>query len=91
MEAVKQYVIQVTNEGFLLVMVASGPPIIISMVIGLIISIFQATTQIQEQTLTFVPKIVAVFGSLMMFGTWIGAILIRYTENIMNSFPVIVN
>lgn len=90
MEAIKQYVIQVTNEGFLLVMIASGPPIIISMVIGLIISIFQAVTQIQEQTLTFVPKIVAVFGSLMIFGTWIGNILIRYAEMIFTAFPAIV-
>lgn len=83
----KQYVIQVTNEGFLLVMIASGPPIVISMVVGLMISIFQATTQIQEQTLTFVPKIVAVFGSLIVFGGWIGAVLIRYTEMLLNNFP----
>lgn len=87
----KQYVIQVTNEGFLLVMIASGPPILISMIVGLMIAIFQATTQIQEQTLTFVPKIVAVFGTLIVFGGWIGNILIRYTESIMNTFPTIVN
>ena len=86
----KQYVIQVTNEGFLLVMIASGPPIIISMVIGLMISVFQATTQIQEQTLTFVPKVVAVFGTLIIFGSWIGAILIRYTELLFNTFPIII-
>ena len=87
----KQYVIQVTNEGFLLVMIASGPPIIISMVIGLMISVFQATTQIQEQTLTFVPKVVAVFGTLIIFGSWIGAILIRYTELLFNTFPIIIH
>ncbi|TNE49130.1 MAG: flagellar biosynthetic protein FliQ [Deltaproteobacteria bacterium] len=90
MEAIKQYVIQVTNEGFLLVMIASGPPIIISMVVGLMISIFQAVTQIQEQTLTFVPKIVCVFGSLMIFGAWIGNILIRYCEMLFTAFPAIV-
>ncbi|MBK07072.1 MAG: flagellar biosynthetic protein FliQ [Deltaproteobacteria bacterium] len=86
----KEYVIQVTNQGFLLVMIASGPPIIISMMVGLMISIFQATTQIQEQTLTFVPKIVAVFGSLMVFGGWIGAILIRYTELLLTTFPTLI-
>lgn len=90
MASIKQYVIQVTNEGFLLVMIASGPPIIISMAVGLMISIFQAVTQIQEQTLTFVPKIVCVFGSLMIFGGWIGAILIRYTEMLFTAFPRVV-
>jgi len=87
---IKQYAIQVTNQGFLLVMLASGPPIVISMAVGLLVSIFQATTQIQEQTLTFVPKIVAVFGSLIVFGNWIGSILIRYAEMIFNQFPTIV-
>ena len=91
MESIRQYVLHVTNEGFLLVMLASGPPIIISMVVGLIISIFQATTQIQEQTLTFVPKIVTVFGTLMIFGAWIGALLIRYAETLFNAFPIVVH
>ncbi|MEM1008724.1 MAG: flagellar biosynthesis protein FliQ [Myxococcota bacterium] len=83
----KQYAIQVTNQGFLLVMIVSGPPILISMVVGLMISIFQAVTQIQEQTLTFVPKIVCVFGSLIVFGGWIGSILIRYAYKIFTDFP----
>ena len=90
MEELRQFVIQITNEGLLLVMIASGPPIIISMGIGLMISIFQATTQIQEQTLTFVPKVIAVFGTLMIFGGWIGSILMRYTIMLMNAFPVVV-
>ncbi|MCB9640380.1 MAG: flagellar biosynthesis protein FliQ [Myxococcales bacterium] len=87
----QQYAIQITNQGFLLVMIVSGPPILISMGIGLVIAIFQAVTQIQEQTLTFVPKIVAVFGSLIFFGGWIGNILIRYTERILTEFPNIVH
>ncbi len=91
MEELRQYIIQVTNEGLLLVMLASGPPIIISMVVGLIISIFQATTQIQEQTLTFVPKIIAVFGTLMALGGWIGMILIRYADSLFTKFPFIVH
>ncbi len=91
MEGLRQYVIQMTNEGLLLVMLASGPPIIISMIVGLIISILQATTQIQEQTLTFVPKIIAVFGTLMVMGGWIGMILIRYAETLFTNFSVVVN
>lgn len=91
MVSIKQFCIEVTNQGFLIVMITSGPPIVISMVVGLMIAIFQAVTQIQEQTLTFVPKIVCVFGSLMVFGGWIGAILIRYTEMLFTAFPQIVN
>lgn len=87
---IKQYAIQITNQGFLIVMIASGPPIIISLVVGLIISLFQATTQIQEQTLTFVPKLIAVFAGLIVFGSWTGSILIRYTERILNAFPTVV-
>jgi flagellar biosynthetic protein FliQ len=87
----QEYVIQVTNQGFLIVMIVSGPPIVISMIIGLLISIFQAVTQIQEQTLTFVPKLVVVFGSLIVFGGWMGNILIRYTERILVEFPGIIN
>ena len=87
----KHFVLQTTGEGLLLVLIVSAPPILISMAVGLMISIFQATTQIQEQTLTFVPKVVAVFGSLLMVGAWILSQLIRYTENILKTFPTMIN
>lgn len=74
------FLTQVTREGLLLVLVVSAPPVIASLVTGLAISVFQATTQIQEQTLTFVPKIVAVFLTLLVTGPWIGAQLIRFTQ-----------
>jgi flagellar biosynthetic protein FliQ len=86
----QQYAIQVTNQGFLLVMIASGPPIVISMIVGLMIAVFQATTQIQEQTLTFVPKIVAVFGTLILMGGWIGAVLLGYCNMLFTGFPLVV-
>lgn len=76
----ENYLIQLMREGMLLVLVVSAPPLLTSMLLGLIISIFQATTQIQEQTLTFVPKLVAVFGSLAVAGPWIGSQVIRFTH-----------
>ena len=63
------FIAQITNEALLLVLIISGPPVLISLVVGLIIALFQAVTQIQEQSLTFVPKIVVVFGVLAIFGT----------------------
>jgi flagellar biosynthetic protein FliQ len=65
----------------------SGPLLGSSLLVGLLISIFQATTQIQEQTLTFVPKIVVVFISLVIFGPWMLNLLIAFTTNIISTLP----
>ncbi len=64
------YVIQIANQALFLVIKVSAPVLLISLVVGLIVSIFQTVTSIQEQTLTFVPKIVAVFLGLMLLGSW---------------------
>ncbi len=72
--------IQIFREALYLVLLVSAPPVLASMFIGLIVSVFQATTQIQEQTLTFVPKIIGVFVSLVIAGPWIGEQLIRFTK-----------
>lgn len=74
------YLIQLMREAMLLVLVVSAPPLLTSMVVGLLVSIFQATTQIQEQTLTFVPKLVAVVASLAIAGPWIGGQVVRFTH-----------
>jgi flagellar biosynthetic protein FliQ len=81
------YVIQ---QALMLVLVISAPPIILSLVIGFIISVFQATTQIQEQTLTFAPKLVIIFGVLGLAGPWMGANLMRFTHNIFDRFPALI-
>lgn len=80
-------VINVIKDGVTSVIMAAGPVLLISMAIGLIISIFQATTQIQEQTLTFVPKIIAVFASIIIFGSWMLHILVGFTERMFNTIP----
>ncbi len=77
----------VTQEALLLVLVASAPPVVMSLIVGFIISVFQATTQIQEQTLSFAPKVVVVFGCLALAGAWIGAQLVRFTFQIFDRFP----
>ncbi|MBX5482232.1 MAG: flagellar biosynthesis protein FliQ [Myxococcaceae bacterium] len=77
----------ITQEALYLVLIASAPPIVMSLVVGFIISVFQATTQIQEQTLTFAPKVLVVFGVLALAGTWIGAQLLRFTFQLFDRFP----
>ena len=63
-------VVELANKALYTVILTSAPVLIVSLVIGLIVSIFQPVTSIQEQTLTFVPKIVAVFVTLMILGHW---------------------
>lgn len=61
------------------ILMCSAPMLIIALIVGLFVSVFQAATQINEQTLTFVPKIVAVFLTLLIFGSWIIKIVLVFT------------
>lgn len=70
------------------VLILSAPLLLIGMVVGLIVSIFQATTSIQEQTLTFVPKIAAILIALMFFGPWMLGTIANYTVALMNQIPL---
>ena len=67
----EQQIIDLTRRALYLIIKCAAPLLIISLVVGLVISIFQTVTSIQEQTLTFVPKIIAVFLGIMLFGSWI--------------------
>ena len=63
-------IIKVIQDAVITIMLVSAPPLIMGMIVGIIVSIFQATTQINEQTLAFVPKIIAIFLALLVFGGW---------------------
>ena len=80
----------ITQEALYLVLIASGPPIVCALVVGFIVSVFQATTQIQEQTLSFAPKLIVVFGALALAGGWIGAQLLRFTGQLFERFPTMI-
>ncbi len=73
---------QLTYQGLLLILILSGPPILISMVLGLMVAIFQAATQIQEQTLSFTVKLFAVILTLILLGGWLGAQITNYAYSI---------
>lgn len=75
-------VLDLLRSGFFTIMIVAGPILLIALVVGLVISIFQATTQIQEQTLSFVPKIIAVFLALIIFGSFMMNRLIDFTTNL---------
>jgi flagellar biosynthesis protein FliQ len=80
----------ITQEALFLVLVVSAPPVLMSLLVGFLIALFQATTQIQEQTLTFAPKVVLVFGVLAMTGPWIGGQLLRFTFHVFDRFPALI-
>jgi len=79
---------ELSGEVFKTIMLVSGPVLLVSLVVGLLISLFQAVTQIQEFTLTFVPKVLAVFFTLFLFFPWISRILMTYTTDLFTKIPV---
>lgn len=74
-------VVQLLRESLMIILIVSAPMMGVGMIVGLVISIFQTTTSIQEQTLTFVPKIVAIFASIIIFGAWMIKMLVNYTQH----------
>jgi flagellar biosynthetic protein FliQ len=76
-------VITLGREALYAVLLVSAPMLGVSLLVGLLVSIFQATTQIQEQTLAFIPKIIAVLVTAVIFAPWIMKIMISFTQNLL--------
>ena len=75
-------VLDIMRNGFLTIIRVSAPILLIALVVGLLISILQATTQIQEQTLSFVPKLMAIMVALIIFGSYMLNIMLEFMGNI---------
>lgn len=81
-------VTDIMQEALMLVLKTSAPMLLTSLVIGLAISIFQTVTSIQEQTLTFVPKLVGIFCAMMLIGHWMLNSLITFMQNLWTNFSL---
>jgi flagellar biosynthesis protein FliQ len=81
----QEMVISIAEKGIYITLIVVGPLLIVALLIGLIVSVFQATTQIQEQTLAFVPKIVAVLIGIIFFGPWMLSHLLSYATDIFSN------
>lgn len=79
-------VMEMTNQALYLIIEVSLPVLLVSLIVGLIISIFQTVTSIQEQTLTFVPKIICVFLALMLVGGWMMNSMVDFTTTLWLDF-----
>lgn len=81
-------VTEIVRDALYTIVITSAPLLLISLVVGLAISIFQTVTSIQEQTLTFVPKILSIFLMLMLLGHWMLNNVISYTETLWSNFSL---
>lgn len=82
-------IIELGQQAMFTILILSAPMLILGLIVGLAVSIFQATTQIQEATLAFIPKIIVVLGSIVVFGPWLLSIIINFTLKLytnMNNF-----
>jgi len=82
-------IVRVLREALVLVLLLSAGPMLVSMGIGLVMGIVQATTQIQEQTLSYVPKLTGVFTSIAILGPWILAQAVKFTAVLMDSIAMV--
>ncbi|GKV67812.1 flagellar biosynthetic protein FliQ [Sporosarcina sp. NCCP-2716] len=80
-----ELIIEIAERSIWVILMASGPLLIVALVTGLAVSIFQATTQIQEQTLAFVPKIIAVMVAIVFFGPWMLSKVTAYAADIFDN------
>lgn len=78
---------QLSYQALLLILILSGPPILISLTFGLFVAVFQAATQIQEQTLSFTIKLVAVILTLMFLGGFLAGQIMQFANTIFQNFP----
>lgn len=80
------YIVAEAKKGLLLVLILSGPPISAALIVGLFVSIIQATTQVQEQTLTFVPKLVSIILVLMFLGPKGALKIMEFAQHLLSTF-----
>lgn len=86
----EDFVISLGRQALLTVLLVSAPILLMGLAAGLLVSIFQATTQINEQTLTFVPKIVVVLVAVVLFGPWMFHTMVEFTQNVFAQIPTLV-
>lgn len=83
-------VVDIASEMIWTIISSAAPLLLISLAVGLLVSIFQTVTSIQEQTLTFVPKILCVFLGILIFGSWIIGNVVEFAQMLWNDFSIYV-
>jgi len=87
----QEFILYITSKALQLTLLLAAPMLLAALTTGLIISVLQATTQVQEQTISFVPKIVSTFAALIICSSWIIGMISQFAIEIFSGFPAIVN
>lgn len=82
---------EITNQAIKVTLYVSSPMLIGALVIGIIVSLFQAVTQINEQTLSFIPKILVIVGALVIFAPWMSETLTTFTRDLIVNIPNLIH
>ncbi len=83
-------VLTIAQQAVQVTLLMSAPPLLAALVIGLVVSVFQAATQINETTLSFIPKLLAIFVVLVLAGPWMMGVMIDYIRELFNSIPTMI-
>lgn len=84
-----QFAAQLLREGLYLVLLASAPAVLTSLIVGLLVGLVQTATQLQDHTLSFVPKLIAVMLALALGGAWAGSLVVRFAEQVLSNIALI--
>ncbi|MFH1570965.1 MAG: flagellar biosynthesis protein FliQ [Gemmatimonadota bacterium] len=85
-----EYIVRLGQDTLMLVLYVGGPILIVTLVVGLLVSIFQAVTQVHEMTLTFIPKIIAVALTLVLLLPWMMQRMVDFTSRLLSSIPTVI-
>lgn len=85
-----ELVLTLAERGIFTILLVAGPILLLALAVGLLVSIFQATTQIQEQTLAFIPKIIAVLVGIVVFGPWMLSKIVEFTTDLYQNINLFV-
>lgn len=80
----------ITNQAIKIALLVSSPMLIGALLMGILVSLFQAVTQINEQTLSFIPKIIVIFGAMVIFAPWMSETLVNFTTELIISIPKVI-
>lgn len=84
-------IVQIASDALYTIVITAAPVLLVSLVVGLVVSIFQTVTSIQEQTLTFVPKLLAIFAALLICGHWMMNNMVEYMIRLWSDFSIYIN
>ena len=85
-----QTVLTIAQQALWITALVSAPLLLTALVVGLVVSVFQAATQINEMTLSFIPKLLAMFAALVLAGPWMLAMLVDYVQRLYTSIPQVI-